>query len=139
MLKRILIGVGLAMMFVGPAAAAKINVVDPKVEMHGQVASIEMVINIEGGSDKLYAVKSKAAKKAMLGAAKGDAAGGHGGMGAATVFMVMPGQPLVLKAGGKHLMLRQLKKELKPGDTVKLTLFFEKSGPVKVEAKVSGH
>ena len=138
-MKKFFMGIALATILVGPAMAAKIKVENPRIEMHGQIASVEMVINIEDGSDKLYAVKSKAAKKVMLGAAKGANSGGHSGHGAATVFMVMPGQPLVLKADGKHVMLRGLKQELKPGDVVKLTLFFEKTGPVKVKATVAGH
>ncbi len=41
-----------------------------------------------------------------------------------------------LKPGGLHVMLINLKKPLKEGDTVELTLKFEKSGEVKVQAPV---
>jgi hypothetical protein len=41
-----------------------------------------------------------------------------------------------LKPGGLHVMLIRLKQDLIPGDTVKVTLEFEKSGPIVVEAPV---
>jgi copper(I)-binding protein len=42
----------------------------------------------------------------------------------------------VLKPGSFHVMFVGMKQELKPGDTVKLTLTFEKAGSVEVEAVV---
>lgn len=41
-----------------------------------------------------------------------------------------------LKPGGLHVMLIRLKQNLNPGDTVKVTLEFEKSGSIEVEAQV---
>jgi copper(I)-binding protein len=41
-----------------------------------------------------------------------------------------------LKPGGLHVMLIRLTQDLIPGDTVKVTLEFEKSGTVVVEAPV---
>lgn len=41
-----------------------------------------------------------------------------------------------LEPGGKHVMLIGLKQELTPGQTITLTLNFEKSGPLIVEAEV---
>jgi periplasmic copper chaperone A len=41
-----------------------------------------------------------------------------------------------LKPGGYHVMLMQLKKDLKPGDKVELTLTFAKAGRVAVTAEV---
>ena len=46
------------------------------------------------------------------------------------------GGKVELKPGGLHIMLINLKKPLKEGDTVELTLKFEKSGEVKVQAPV---
>ena len=43
-----------------------------------------------------------------------------------------------LQPSGDHIMLIDLKKPLKEGETVKLTLVFEKAGPIDVEAKVEG-
>jgi copper(I)-binding protein len=41
-----------------------------------------------------------------------------------------------LEPGGKHVMLIGLKQELSPGQTITLTLNFERSGPLIVEAEV---
>ena len=46
------------------------------------------------------------------------------------------GKSVVLKPGGYHVMLMQLKQPLKEGDLVKLTLVFEKAGPIEVDATV---
>lgn len=51
--------------------------------------------------------------------------------------MEVPGRKKVdLKPGGLHVMLIRLVKDLKPGDTVTVTLEFEKTGLVVVEAPV---
>ena len=44
--------------------------------------------------------------------------------------------PKVLKPGGDHIMLFDVKQPLKEGDLVKLTLSFEKAGDIEVEATV---
>lgn len=49
---------------------------------------------------------------------------------------VAAGKSHVLKPGGDHVMLMDLKAPLKEGDLVKLTLVFEKAGEIEVEATV---
>jgi periplasmic copper chaperone A len=46
------------------------------------------------------------------------------------------GKSVLLKPGGYHIMLMDLKQPLKQGDTIKLTLQFEKAGDIEVEASV---
>jgi periplasmic copper chaperone A len=46
------------------------------------------------------------------------------------------GQSVVLKPGGYHLMLLDLKQPLKEGDLLNFTLTFEKAGDIEVEATV---
>ena len=46
------------------------------------------------------------------------------------------GESVVLKPGGYHMMLMDLKRPLKEGDTLKFTLSFEKAGDIEVEATV---
>ena len=46
------------------------------------------------------------------------------------------GTSVVLKPGGYHVMLMDLKQPLKEGDLLKLTLSFEKAGDIEVEATV---
>ena len=50
---------------------------------------------------------------------------------------VPAGQAVELKPGGLHLMFMGLKRPLKAGDTVPLTLRFEKAGEVKVDVEIS--
>jgi copper(I)-binding protein len=51
---------------------------------------------------------------------------------------VPPGQSVELKPGSYHIMLLDLKRQLKDGDKVKGTLQFEKAGKVEVEYAVRG-
>src|SRR5215469_4583469 len=41
---------------------------------------------------------------------------------------IPPGQPVTLKPGGEHIMLMGLNQPLRPGETFRLTLDFEKAG-----------
>ena len=50
---------------------------------------------------------------------------------------VAPGSPTVLKPGGLHVMFLGLKKPLTLGETVAVTLTFEKAGKVDVRVPVS--
>ena len=49
-----------------------------------------------------------------------------------------PGKTVKLAPGGYHLMMFDLKSPLKQGDTVPVTLKFEKAGDVKVSLAVQG-
>jgi len=49
-----------------------------------------------------------------------------------------PGKTVKLAPGGYHLMLFDLKSPLKQGDTLPITLDFEKAGKVKVSLDVQG-
>ncbi len=49
-----------------------------------------------------------------------------------------PGATVELKPGGYHVMLMDLKKPLKEGETVPLTLKFEKAGSIDIKAAVAG-
>ena len=46
------------------------------------------------------------------------------------------GGSVELKPGSYHIMLIGLKQDLKAGDTIEITLTFEKAGEVKVTAEV---
>lgn len=49
---------------------------------------------------------------------------------------VSPGHPLVLQPGADHLMLTQMKRTLKPGDSFPLTLRFAHAGKVTTTVTV---
>jgi hypothetical protein len=51
-------------------------------------------------------------------------------------FPLSGGAKLEMKPGGHHIMLLGLTRDLKPGDTVKVTLTFEKAGRMTIEAPV---
>jgi copper(I)-binding protein len=49
----------------------------------------------------------------------------------------VPGQGAAeLRPGGLHIMMIDLTQDLNPGDTINLTLIFEKSGPIQVSVPV---
>jgi copper(I)-binding protein len=49
---------------------------------------------------------------------------------------IAPGGDLVLKPGGKHIMLMGLRHPLQPGETIEITLNFDKAGPIKLQVPV---
>jgi copper(I)-binding protein len=51
---------------------------------------------------------------------------------------IAPGQTVELKPGSMHAMFVNLRQGLKPGETVKGMLVFEKAGVLKVEYQVGG-
>ncbi len=53
-------------------------------------------------------------------------------------LVIDPGKTVKLAPGGYHLMMFDLKGPLKQGDTVPITLKFEKAGEVKVSLAVQG-
>ena len=50
---------------------------------------------------------------------------------------IKPGETVELKSGGYHLMFMDLKQPLKPGDTFKAKLEFEKAGSLDVDFNVN--
>jgi copper(I)-binding protein len=51
-------------------------------------------------------------------------------------IVLRPGERVALQPGGYHLMLIGLERGLAPGETVTLTLRFDRAGPVTVQARV---
>jgi len=58
-------------------------------------------------------------------------------MQAADAIPLEPGKPVELKPGGYHIMLMQLKTQLKPQTSVPLTLTFRNAAGAKSELQVS--
>ena len=50
---------------------------------------------------------------------------------------IPPGETVVLKPAGLHLMLTELKHPLEPGKVVQATLLFEKAGTIKVDFPIA--
>ena len=72
--------------------------------------------------------------------AMGGSMGGSGAMSMQQVqkIEVPAGEVVQLKPGGFHIMLMDVKKDLKAGDSFDVTLTFEKAGTKKVTATVKG-
>lgn len=68
--------------------------------------------------------------------ASGDAGGGMMGMVPVDRVEIPAGGSVELKPGSYHIMLIDLKEELKPGDSIEITLTFEKAGAITVTAEV---
>ena len=101
----------------------------------GNGAVYMMLMNKGGQADTLASVSSDIAEVVELHETKmeGDVmkmAPVQGGI------KVPAGGSAELKPGGLHVMLINLKEELTPGQKIKLTLNFENSDPIKVEAEV---
>jgi hypothetical protein len=87
-----------------------------------------------GRGDRLIAAKSPVAGAAELHNHIMD--NGIARMRRVDAIVVPAGKSVVLKPGGFHLMLTDLKAPLREGDLLKLTLVFEKAGEIEVEATV---
>ncbi len=90
--------------------------------------------NMGNQPDRLIAVSTPIAGKAQL-----HTHMMHNGiamMRQVKAVEVAPGTPTLFKPGGLHIMLMKLKKPLKQGGMVPLTLTFAKAGKVTVHAKI---
>ena len=97
--------------------------------------AIYMELENKGGApDKLVAASTPAANKAELHTHLME--NGIARMRPVEAIEVTPGSPTVLRPGGLHVMLMGLKAPLKVGDTITLTLTFEKAGKVDVTVPV---
>ena len=92
--------------------------------------------NRGAGDDRLIAVSATAPAAAMLHAS--DSSGGIARMRPMEAGLAIPaGATVELKPGGSHVMVTGLGGPLRAGDTLKLTLRFEKSGERPVDVRVS--
>jgi hypothetical protein len=100
-----------------------------------RVGVVYMTLSIAGSAgDRLVAVGSPAAERAEMHETKVQ--GGMATMHQVRAVEVKPGAKTELKPGGLHVMLVGLKGPLKEGGMVKLTLTFEKAGPIDIEALI---
>jgi copper(I)-binding protein len=93
------------------------------VEVHETVAMEE-----PAATDAMGGMETPAATDGM--------GGGMMGMQPIARLEIPAGGSVALEPGGYHIMLIGLKQELKAGETIEITLTFEKAGEVKVTAEV---
>jgi len=113
----------------GSAADALIGASSPAaatVEVHETVA-------IEGA---MPSASDAMGAPSPMPAASANTSGGMMGMQPVARLEIPAGGSVELKPGSYHIMLIGLKQDLKPGDTIEITLKFEKAGDVKVSAAV---
>jgi copper(I)-binding protein len=89
---------------------------------------------VSPAGDRLTGITSPAAAKAQL----HEMTNNHGIMQMREVPAIdlPPGKKMTLKPGGLHIMLMGLKHPLQPGQSVPLSLRFEKSGTREVNAAI---
>lgn len=92
------------------------------------------IINRGEVSDSLIGVSSPAADNVQIHQASNE--NGVSKMRALDALDVLPGTSVKLQPSGIHLMLLQVKQQLKEGETFPLTLNFEKAGAIEVTVKV---
>jgi copper(I)-binding protein len=92
------------------------------------------LINKGTAEDRLVSVSTPAAGKAELHSSTTENGVMH--MRPVEALGVKPGTPTVLKPGGYHVMLMDLKGPLVAGQTFAVTLTFEKAGKVEATATV---
>lgn len=98
-------------------------------------AAYVRITNAGKEPDRLTAVSTPIAGKAEIHSMTDD----NGVMKmrpVADVIEVKPGETVELKPGGLHIMLTDLKSAPKPGESIPLTLIFQKAGAQTVTATV---
>jgi len=106
----------------------------PKMAVTG--GSYLTMTNRGPGEDRLLDVTSPVAEKIQFHAMEID--NGVAKMTQLSAIELHPGVPVVFKPGSIHMMLLGLRHQLKEGETVPLTLTFEKADAIEVDARVLG-
>ena len=125
-------------LFFGVFAQPKIVIKDPWVRAVPPTlknTALFMVIENNGDSpDMLIAVKTDICNKVMI--HKTENSKGVMKMRHVDKLVIPPHSKVVFKPGSYHVMLMGLKKPPKPGQKVKFTFIFDKSGAITIEAPV---
>ena len=98
-------------------------------------AAYFIIENGTASDDSLMGVSSDIATAAEVHMSMGDA-NGVMSMQMQEAVTIPAGEPVEFKPGGLHVMLVNLTRDLKPGDTITLTLNFKETGYVVVEVLV---
>lgn len=132
--------VAAATLFALPVFADGITVTDAYARSAGKMAKTGaafMVIENHGAeADRLIAAASDSAGKVELHTHQIDANGVAQMMEVKEGFEIPAGGHHALARGGDHIMLMGLAQPLAQGDTVHLTLTFEKAGAVAIDVPV---
>jgi len=136
-MKRVLFIFGFILIVVTGCASGKLTVNDPWARpaiLSGTGAAYFIIDNPTGQADTLLSAKSDAAQAVELHTT--EMQGG--------VMKMMPQEKIAIPANGKvefkpgglHVMFINLKRDLKVGDTLALTLRFQNAGEMNLQVKV---
>ena len=100
----------------------------------GNGAVYMMLMNEGGTGDALIGVETDVAEVVEVHETKME--GDVMKMGPVSKVEIPAGGSAALKPGGLHVMLINLQEQLVPGEKIKLTLNFEKSDPLTIEAEI---
>ena len=118
-------------------AAPKISVEDAWARpsaMKAGSGAVYVTLKNTGGGDVLVSAASDVAEAVELHQTKMD--GDMMKMSPVPNIPIPAGETVKLEPGGKHIMLINLKQPLKPGETISVTLNFEKSGAMTLDVPV---
>jgi copper(I)-binding protein len=135
--RRILAACLLLLLAALPARAADIAIEQPwaRAAMQGGVGGAFMRLSNAGATaDRLLAVASPAARAVEMHTTIQD--GDVMRMRPVGMIDLPAGGAVQLQPGGLHLMLMGLNRPLNPGETVAVTLTFERAGAITVEIPV---
>ena len=128
----------LALLAVSASAHAEVTVknawVRATVGMNRPTAGYAEITNSGPGDDELVSVSTSVAMMTEL--HKSTVENGIMKMEPVDHLQIPAGRTVKLEPGAYHLMIMQVMKPLKDGDTVDLMFTFKNQGPVKVVAKV---
>lgn len=121
-------------------AEGSITITDPYARVSTMMAksgAAFMVIENHGSADdRLVSATSDVAEKMELHTHKADANGVMQMLEVPEGFAIPAGEAYALARGGDHVMFLGLTRALNHGDTVNVTLTFEKAGPIEVTIPV---
>ncbi|MGB3281155.1 MAG: copper chaperone PCu(A)C [Pseudorhodobacter sp.] len=129
----------LAMVSAPLAFAGDITITDPYLRVSGAMATSAaafMTIENSGAEDRLIDVHSDLAKKVELHTHLEDANGVMKMVHVAEGFVIAAGEKHMLMRGGEHVMFLGLNSVPVQGDTISLTLRFEKAGDMTIDVPV---
>jgi copper(I)-binding protein len=95
-----------------------------------------MLIQNDGAADRLIAASTDAAKRAELHTHLQDTNGVMRMIHVEEGFEIPEGEMVALQRGGKHVMLMGLTAPMVQGESITMTLTFEKAGDIVVEVPV---
>ena len=118
-------------------AQTTVNVDKPwsRAQMAGRNGAVYLTLTGKDGGDRLTGASSPVATRVELHETLMDQ--GVMKMREVKELPVPAGATVALQPGGLHLMLMNLKQPLKEGETVSVTLVFEKAGAVTAQAVIA--